>query len=249
MNYLFWFLISLCVLIITIVIAHAIVVAEKKNAGYKDVNNYQEMFSDEKMINNAVKNALDIRKFEIGLYWKRASYFWAFILLAFTAYFTISDSIFTNVNEIRLIVSSIGLIFSISWYYVNRGSKYWQNNWEQHVDNLEDNYMGPIYRIILKRDEFKFTHLLGPYPFSVSRINQVINLYIIFIWIYLLVNSLSNIFKLYEPVEHFNVLVILMALIISVILLSTFGQSGKGESTKKMQMRELITYTKAKEES
>ena len=31
--------------------------------------------------------ALDIRKFEIDLYWKRAAYFWTFIAAAFGAYF------------------------------------------------------------------------------------------------------------------------------------------------------------------
>lgn len=35
----------------------------------------------------ALKMALDTRKFEIELYWKRATYFWAFIALAFGAFF------------------------------------------------------------------------------------------------------------------------------------------------------------------
>jgi tRNA A-37 threonylcarbamoyl transferase component Bud32 len=34
----------------------------------------------------ALKQALDIRKFEIDLYWKRATYFWAFIAVSFAGY-------------------------------------------------------------------------------------------------------------------------------------------------------------------
>lgn len=34
----------------------------------------------------ALALALDIRKFEIDLYWKRATYFWAFIAAAFAGY-------------------------------------------------------------------------------------------------------------------------------------------------------------------
>ena len=34
----------------------------------------------------ALRFALEIRKFEIELYWKRGTYFWAFIAVAFAAY-------------------------------------------------------------------------------------------------------------------------------------------------------------------
>jgi lipopolysaccharide export LptBFGC system permease protein LptF len=36
---------------------------------------------------DALNHALDIRKFEIELYWKRAAYFWTFIAAAFAGYF------------------------------------------------------------------------------------------------------------------------------------------------------------------
>lgn len=34
----------------------------------------------------AYKTAMDVRKFEIELYWKRATYFWTFIGLSLAAY-------------------------------------------------------------------------------------------------------------------------------------------------------------------
>ena len=40
-----------------------------------------------KDIDVAIKIALETRKFEIELYWKRATYFWAFLVSAFGIYF------------------------------------------------------------------------------------------------------------------------------------------------------------------
>ncbi|WP_440939795.1 RipA family octameric membrane protein, partial [Klebsiella michiganensis] len=33
-----------------------------------------------------------------------------------------------------LLLSSMGSVFTLSWFLVNRGSKYWQENWENHLD-------------------------------------------------------------------------------------------------------------------
>ncbi|MBV5304022.1 MAG: hypothetical protein JZU70_07475 [Chlorobium sp.] len=54
---------------------------------------YKESFGidpeNKSKVKKALKHALDIRKFEIELYWKRATYFWALIVVAFTGYFAI----------------------------------------------------------------------------------------------------------------------------------------------------------------
>jgi hypothetical protein len=48
---------------------------------------YLKLFSGKQTADDkqkdALKHALDIRKFEIELYWKRAAYFWTFIDLCF----------------------------------------------------------------------------------------------------------------------------------------------------------------------
>jgi hypothetical protein len=73
---------------------------------------------------------MDIRKFEIDLYWKRASYFWAFIAAIFAVYWIVLTKNTNIINSFKnialIIISIIGYIFSFSWYLVNRGSKYWQ---------------------------------------------------------------------------------------------------------------------------
>jgi hypothetical protein len=73
----------------------------------KNKVDYLSQFSGCKR-NEALKNALDIRKFEIEMYWKRATYFWAFITLAFTAYFAvlINGEKLIGVQEDLLLLSS-----------------------------------------------------------------------------------------------------------------------------------------------
>src|SRR3954453_2108820 len=88
----------------------------------------------------ALRTALDIRKFEIDLYWKRAAYFWTFIAAAFAGYFVLQKEGADPAN--LSVVTSLGCLFSLGWYFVNRGSSSWQRNWERHVDLLEDPVTG-----------------------------------------------------------------------------------------------------------
>ena len=72
----------------------------------------------------ALEQALDIRKFEIGLYWQRAAYFWALIAAAFAGYFAILGAEhLDDKNYLAYIVSCIGLLFTWAWFLVNRGRR------------------------------------------------------------------------------------------------------------------------------
>ncbi len=84
----------------------------------------------------ALEHALDIRKFEIGLYWQRTAYFWALIAATFAGYIAVqnSDHVGADKRFFAYVVSCIGLVFTWAWFLVNRGSKLWQENWEDHVD-------------------------------------------------------------------------------------------------------------------
>jgi hypothetical protein len=151
---------------------------------------YLEAFPSGEVRKEALKQALDIRKFEIDLYWKRATYFWAFIAAAFAAYFALQSSIDAlNVY----IVSCLGLLFSLAWYLVNRGSGAWQRNWEAHVDLLEDEIMGPLYKTLINRRTYRFFHLAEPFSFSPSRINNLLSLLVTLTWLVLLARTLSRI--------------------------------------------------------
>ena len=46
-----------------------------------------------------------------------------------------------------LVLACLGFIFSVAWILVNKGSKHWQENWENHIDLLEDSVTGPLHKI------------------------------------------------------------------------------------------------------
>jgi hypothetical protein len=141
---------------------------------------------DEKLLENALDHALDIRKFEIDLYWRRAAYFWALIAAAFAGYFLIMGSEqMPDKKFMAFVVSCVGFVFTFAWFQVNRGSKRWQENWENHVDMLEDRVTGPLYKTRLERpDSSKWFEraITGPTNISVSKTNQIVSLFTLFIW-------------------------------------------------------------------
>jgi hypothetical protein len=131
-------------------------------------------------LKKALEFAHDIRKFEIELYWKRATYFWTliastlggFILLLF-ADVTKLDASARDFRPVLIqLLISLGAIFSLAWFFVNKGSKFWQRNWEYHVDILEQEITGPLYKIVFsKHDDHAFKPHFA-YHYSVTNINQ-----------------------------------------------------------------------------
>jgi len=138
---------------------------------YKDKKGSTSKVSKrEKALERAWKN----RDFEIELYWKRATYFWAFTAATFTGYFLVLKEV--KPDYLELVLASMGFIFSLSWYQVNRGSKGWQENWEKHIDMLEDDITGPLYKTILPKN----------FP-SVSKVNMKVSAFVTLIWVVLII--------------------------------------------------------------
>lgn len=126
---------------------------------------------------NTLERAWRARDFEIQLYWQRTLYFWGFITLSFFAY--------ENADGVEKLLSIIaGLTFSFLWFYVNKASKFWQENWECHIDCLESEIEGNLYKTVLKKTNSQY-HPLAATPFSVSKINQCASLLVVMIWIVL----------------------------------------------------------------
>ncbi|MFC2298294.1 MAG: hypothetical protein ACFNKM_07150 [Prevotella nigrescens] len=147
----------------------------------------------EKKLEEALKIALDTRKFEIGLYWKRTGYFVLFIGAVFVGYYTIlsSDKIEKEQQEwLLLLLAALGYLLSLLWYMANRGSKFWQENWEAHIEELSTHLGVPIFGII-KRREHSIRNLMQEYPFSVSKINQMVSLIITFAWLLILCKEMG----------------------------------------------------------
>ena len=139
------------------------------------------------------------RQFEIGLYWKRSAYFWTFTALAFAGYGALQTHCcdLDDRETLSFLLANIGCVASFAWFLANKGSKFWQEQWETHVDVLEDRAIGTVYKKWFVRTpiskSYKLTRLIAGYnprnKYSVTKINQIGSLYVVFIWIILIVRS------------------------------------------------------------
>jgi hypothetical protein len=187
-------------------------------------------------LKEALKFAIEVRKFEIDLYWRRAAYFWAFAAVALGGYLAVtSGKGVENREEVQLIVCCVGLVFSWAWYLVNRASKYWQLNWEHHVDLLEDNHMGPIYKTVLHYSP-RLLDIAGPLRISTSKINQLLSLFVFGVFAILLITTLWSSFVMSPDFE------LLPTLILPATGLSLWGLVSLSKQDEKdranLQMRE-----------
>lgn len=160
---------------------------------------------EKEQIKKALEIALDTRKFEIDLYWKRTAYFVLFISAVFIGYYNIiqtDDSIIGTYQKewLLLLLAALGFLLSLLWYIANRGSKFWQENWEAHIEQLSMYSGVPIFSIINKR-EHSIRNLMQEYPFSVSKVNQMVSLIITFTWLIMLCKEMG-LSKLLENIAY-----------------------------------------------
>ncbi|MGE4504332.1 MAG: hypothetical protein AB7D51_03225 [Desulfovibrionaceae bacterium] len=192
----------------------------------------------------ALEYALDIRKFEIDLYWKRASYFWTLIGASLAGFIALKASSIDDKSkqDILVIISCIGLSFSYAWFLVNKGSKFWQVNWEKHVDMLEDEHIGSLYKISFYGDRPEHTpariknYITGPAQISVSKINQIISLFVTLVWINLLSNLLLPL-SFEKSIDWFHVSMI-STTIAAIGLFHWLGRSNNNDSSHTARLRE-----------
>ena len=206
----------------------------------KSTENSQE-FKEEKEADTragrALTLALDIRKFEIELYWKRATYFWSFIAAAFAGYALTYKTASDYEPSLGLLFSSLGLIFSWAWFLVNRGSKFWQQNWEGHVDILEDLTLGPLYKT-LAIDANPGCFLTAAGRFSVTKINQLLSLFVTIIWVILFIKALIPIYVDKYP-YYFKFIITIISLI-SIMIIFYLGRSVPQKTKIRLYSRENI---------
>lgn len=70
--------------------------------------------ADRAKAEKALEHAVDMRKFEIRLYWRRAAYFWALIAAAFAGYFVILNETLGDRLLLASLVGCLGLLFTWS---------------------------------------------------------------------------------------------------------------------------------------
>ena len=142
----------------------------------------------------ALVRAHEIRQFEIDLLWKRAAYMATFQTLLFAA-LGVSFSVDTPQSEpvvyvLRLIICVVGVFSSLFWFAINKGSRFWSQNWEKHIDFLEDEFEGKLYKTVLTGNENR--------SYSVSRVNISISVMFFATWSILVAIILFDIFSCFN---------------------------------------------------
>ena len=178
----------------------------------------------------ALEIAERIRKFEIELYWRRSAYFWTFIALAFAGYGALQIQASSQMRyHLSFLLANVGFVASVAWFLANRGSKYWQEQWETHVDTLENNVTGPLYKKQFTRHPecnsgcSLCRWITGPCRISVSKINQIGSFYVVWVWLVLGIRSFLGLSRVHWDSIAFMVLTALV-----LILFLCCGRTGSG---------------------
>jgi hypothetical protein len=191
--------------------------------------------TDEKKAERAFDKAWATRNFEIELYWKRATYFWAFIASAFVGYFgLINAEAYRRADRYQHVevyfVICLGFVLSLAWLLTNIGSKQWQRHWEAHVDLLEDRFTGPLYKTVHPA-----------VTFSVSKINEIVGVAFVFVWLALGVKYLFDQDLVHLPgrPNWFAVAATLGTFLLTLAMLGGHGRGRFGERTVIMHARSV----------
>jgi hypothetical protein len=161
--------------------------------------------------------AFDVRKFEIELFWKRSLFFWGFIAAALVGIATLKN----EQPMLSLLISEFGIICSLAWTLANRGSKYWQEQWESKIEQVEDGITGPLFKNEEKPKNFGWW--LQGRRYSVSRLATAVSDSVLLLWVSIYIRQLwiclrygtpaglsrTTIWAISSPVIPFFVLVLL----------------------------------------
>lgn len=156
---------------------------------------------DLKKIAIAFEKAHDIRKFEISLYWQRSTFILGFlsVLAATLAYCfstylnkTTSDDTKFILLLISFAISILSFSVSMIWKRMIKAGKYWQNNWEFHINTLEPYVSGNLYKIHFYKRKGHTRYSIHDIMLSIA--NRIITLLILFIFtiLFLIFNDISK---------------------------------------------------------
>ena len=167
----------------------------------------------------ALQKAWEVRNFEIDKFWSRATFYWGFIVLIGTGYITVVTNKTNETLEalpLDFILICLGVVFSFAWVLIIKGSKQWQENWEQHIFMLEDTIYGPLYKTTYKSKSLFF---------SVSEISEIVAWCIFIAWCLLALQFLCIHFSCGIQLKTIGVLVLLALTLAAVLVLLIKGES------------------------
>jgi len=85
-------------------------------------------------------------------------------------------------RQFEIVLSGFGMVCSLGWTLANRGSKYWQEQWESKIEDAEKKIAGPWFRREEPRQDNKGWWLSGR-QYSVSKIAIAVSDYVLLVWV------------------------------------------------------------------
>jgi hypothetical protein len=131
-----------------------------------------------------LRYAADVRKFEIELFWKRSTFFWAFSTTALGAY-----GFAHGHPGLQFAAGCFGLVCAVIWTLVNRGSKYWQLIWERKVEAAQEDAIHVDLFSKRANPIVEQSWKWGAMHFSVSALATALSDFTILLWLGLIVRA------------------------------------------------------------
>lgn len=150
----------------------------------------------------------------------------------------------TNIS-IEICILALGVIFSTAWILVIKGSKRWQENWEKHIDYLENFVSGSLYKTIFYK---------GKQYYSVSKMSEYVAWAVLGGWVILFLQTFFKFIvlalNLYDEsmmiVNWFIAMIVFVGVIITIIFM---WMSGKSDQLFIEEEEEKLEEEKGKKES
>lgn len=202
---------------------------------------------DTKKVEAAYQKAWENRNYEIDKFWSRALYFWGFIAATFVAYTAVITG---NREQIKGITDSnidicllaLGMVFSTAWIISIKGSKRWQENWEKHIDYLENFVSGSIHKTIFYR---------GKRYYSVSKMSEYVAWFVFGVWFILLLQTLNKRFTIgFDNIEIIatTIIILMVAMILFMWICGESKRYFTEKGTKKRIKKTSFYIRKRKED-
>lgn len=198
------------------------------------------------------------RDFELSNLWQRSIFLSAFLVLCFTGYGAVlikipdylepkNSNSYLFINFISFVISLLGIVFSILWIKMGKGSKAWYENYERAILAMERNEKysskpaskigGFNYKNLPGYEKSKFNNNIlsgeaGEY--SVSKINIAIGQVFLIVWsLASILHSVLFAFKLKSigVSIYLSIIALSSGLVILIILLFFMGRSKTLQST------------------
>jgi hypothetical protein len=175
------------------------------------------MSPDEKRLDIAIAT----RELEIELFWKRSLFFWGFISTAFVGYAALRSI----QSDLATLVACFGMVCSAAWTLLNRGSKYWQENWETKVERYELPVTGPMFASPEPVQSYKGRWLRAR-MYSVSKLVIALSDYVFGLWLVLVGWQLYGLLREFEQsAKDIGVAVFVGVSLVYVVALVRFGRT------------------------